>query len=113
MPAMTLSPITILLGALTAFLAASVALQFSHREAIPLVFGIAMIVLYAYRDIFIAGFPSETMSRDMKILALLVLFTVVSLHIYTFEVLWGLGKAAVSAANLAGYRLGHAVAGLF
>ena len=113
MPAMTLSPITILLGALTAFLAASLALQFSHRETIPLVFGVAMIVLYVYRDTFIAGFPSATLSRDMKILALLALFTIASLHIYTFEVLWGLGKAVLSAANLAGYRLGHAVAGLF
>ena len=107
------SPTQILLLALLAFLAISLSLEFSgNREIIPILFAASLIVLYFWRDNFADGLGVIPNSRDIRLIALFALFAISSLQIHTFEVLWGFCKVGWGTAYHAGFRFGHALAGL-
>ncbi len=107
------SPTQILLLALSGFLVISLFLEFSgNREIIPILFAISLIVLYFWRGNFVDGLGAISKSRDIKLIALFALFAISSLQIHTFEVLWGFCKVGWGTAYHAGFRFGHALAGL-
>lgn len=107
------SPTQMLLLALSVFMAASLFFEFSgNREIIPILFVGSLIVLYFWRDNFLDGLGISSKSRDVRLIALFALFAISSLQIHTFEVLWGFSKVGWGTAYHAGFRFGHALAGL-
>lgn len=106
-------PIELLGISLTLILIISLVLQFTgHRDAIVLLFFTSLFIMMVGWSRYFHGVEFLQQSRDVKILTLFTLFSIASLQIHTPEVMWGLGKAIVNAAYLAGYRFGHAIQGL-
>ncbi|HEX8480816.1 MAG TPA: hypothetical protein VF650_02815 [Allosphingosinicella sp.] len=107
-----LGPKSVLAGLVLTLFAVSMLLQFTNRGAIVPLFIASILATIWFRSNIVSAMSFTGFSRDVSILVALLVVTLAACHIHTIEIVYGLGKAALSAVYQSGVFLGTALARL-